>query len=272
MALKGVDLSAGIEIQENAFSYTGLMALIIPADTVLGYAAFSYCPYLQQVTLLPGLKALSKNCFMGAKSLDIITIPGSVKDIPSGAFAGCGLTQVNLEDGVTSIQSNSFPGCVYLHMIRIPRSVTYIAPGGTEDGSGPFAMSKMTVIYGYLNSAAHLAAYKYSIHFIDLESGEQNPLPTITITSTQDNTISYLGSITLESSQEGVIWSSDNAYVQLVPNGNKVTVYSLKNFTKTGTVTITATLGDITENYEIKIKPNFLQWLQIIFLFGWIWM
>ncbi len=272
MALKGVDLPAGIEIQESAFSYTGLMSLIIPADAELGYAAFSYCPYLQQVTLQPGLKALSTNCFMGAKSLNSIAIPGSVKVIPSGAFAGCGLTQVNLEDGVTSIQSNAFPGCAYLHMIRIPRSVTYIAPGGTEDGSGPFAMSKMTVIYGYLNSVAHLAAHKYSIHFIDLESGEQNPLPTIIITSTQDNTIGYLGNIMLEANLDGVIWSADNISVKLVPNGNKVTVYSVKNFAKTGTVTITATLGDITANYEIKIKPNFLQWLQIIFLFGWIWM
>ena len=76
----------------------------------------------------------------------------------------------------------------------------------------------------------------------------------------------------LEANLDGVIWSADTISVKLVPNGNKVTVYSVKNFAKSGTVTITATWGDITENYEIKIKPNFLQWLQIIFLFGWIWM
>ena len=78
----------------------------------------------------------------------------------------------------------------------------------------------------------------------------------------------YKGTIKLTADVAGVEWGGTNKYIKVHPDG---TVESLKSFIKTGTATVTATLGDKTAVYEVKVKPSVLQWLYIIVLFGWIW-
>lgn len=93
--------------------------------------------------------------------------------------------------------------------------------------------------------------------------------PTLT---TSDTTVKYRGTIQLQTSAIDapyVVWGGSNEYIKVHTDG---TVESLKNFTKTGKATITATVGGQTTYREIKVKPSFGQWLMIIFLFGWIWM
>jgi BspA type Leucine rich repeat region (6 copies) len=84
--------------------------------------------------------------FPGGLSISY-TIPGSVTNIGSGAFAGCAnLTSVTIPNSVTSIGSDYvdhyggmgvFQGCASLTSVTIPGSVTFIE-GGIYNSGGTF--------------------------------------------------------------------------------------------------------------------------------------
>ena len=88
----------------------------------------------------------------------------------------------------------------------------------------------------------------------------------------QQITLTYRKSKVIDLYQFGdgkdITWSGSNQYVTVDGNG-KIT--SLRNFTKTGTAIIRANNGNGYIEFEVKVMPNFWQWLLIIFLFGWIW-
>ena len=82
---------------------------------------------------------LSANAFSGNKAITSVTIPGSITQIPYGAFMKCSnLTTVVLEHGVkqfgyrpqgfgiVQIPGGAFQGCTNLESITIPDSVTLI--------------------------------------------------------------------------------------------------------------------------------------------------
>jgi len=70
---------------------------------------------------------------------------------------------------------------------------------------------------------------------------------------------------------DGLTWSSSNSkYISVDTNTGRIT--SQKSFIKTGTAIITAQNSEGKVEFNVKVKPNFVQWLMIIFLFGWIWM
>ena len=92
--------------------------------------------------------------------------------------------------------------------------------------------------------------------------------PAAPIITGTEKTVKYRGTITLRADQP-VVWGGSNKYVKVHQDG---TVESLKGFCKLGKATITATANGMTAAYEVKVRPTFLQWLKIIFLFGWIWM
>jgi len=108
------------------------------------------------------------------------------------------------------------------------------------------------------------------VQFIDVETGEQNPLPTLRITCNK-NPLNYRGEAKLTATLRDVEWSGGNKYVKLTPNGQTATIESLKNFVKTGSASIQATVGNQTVTYNVKVTPTFMDWLMIILLFGWIW-
>ena len=81
-------------------------------------------------------------------------------------------------------------------------------------------------------------------------------------------TIPYQGSATLRADMP-VTWSGGNEYISVNPATGEVR--ALKGYNKSATITATAANG-LSSACKVTIKPNFFQWLQIIFLFGWIWM
>jgi len=84
-------------------------------------------------------------------------------------------------------------------------------------------------------------------------------------------TIDYLGEKQLQATGADLSWSSSNTkYVTVDASTGKIT--SQKNFIKTGSVAIRATNSAGYVEFNVKVKPTFIQWIMIIFLFGWIWM
>jgi len=101
-------------------------------------------------------------------------------------------------------------------------------------------------------------------------NGTQVVAPTIV--GDKNITVDYRGEKQLGSlvTGNGLTWSSSNTkYVTVDVATGKIT--SAKSFIKTGSVTITAQNNAGKVELSVKVKPTFMQWLMIIFLFGWIW-
>ena len=65
-----------------------------------------------------------------ARGLMSVTVPGSVEEIDSNAFDGCGrLERVTLLDGIKTIEKGCFEDCHSLRQVDIPDSVTSIGRG-----------------------------------------------------------------------------------------------------------------------------------------------
>jgi len=68
----------------------------------------------------------------------------------------------------------------------------------------------------------------------------------------------------------GLVWNSSNTkYVMVDAGTGKIT--SPKGFIKTGSAIISAQNSAGSVEFRVTVKPTFVQWLIIIFLFGWIW-
>ena len=88
----------------------------------------------------------------------------------------------------------------------------------------------------------------------------------------RDVVLSYRGKKQLQDvvAGESLVWSSSNTkYVAVDAGTGKIT--SPKSFIKTGSAIITAQNSAGSVEFSVKVKPTFIQWLIIIFLFGWIW-
>ncbi len=73
------------------------------------------------------VKYIGYAAFSGCTGLTNITIPGSVHSINNAAFSGCtGLTSIMISNGVESIGPGAFASCTGLTSLNIPSSVTEI--------------------------------------------------------------------------------------------------------------------------------------------------
>jgi len=117
-------------IGNNAFNYTGLRSVNIPASvTSIGNGAFDGCTSLASVTFEQGsgLLSIGNNAFRTTR-LTSINIPASVTSIGNQAFASCSsLASVTFEQG-SGLQSIGNQAFAYtgLLSINIPASVTSI--------------------------------------------------------------------------------------------------------------------------------------------------
>ena len=149
------------QIEENAFAYSTLSQIYIPASvTELSSSAFYGCNELTSIevdpdnayydsrndcnaVILSRLNSLIIGCqntiipntvtriavaaFSECANLTSLVIPNSVTDIGSSAFAYCtGLTSVELPNAITRIGDAVFYGCTSLASIDIPNSVKSI--------------------------------------------------------------------------------------------------------------------------------------------------
>lgn len=128
-SLAGIIIPEGVrKIEECAFeSCTALKTAALP-DSLreIGYRAFFHCDALVSVTLPKKLRKIGNDAF-AYSGLEEITIPGSVKLIPTNAFFQCsGLREAVVERGVFTLEYGAFQGCGNLARVTLPNSVTEI--------------------------------------------------------------------------------------------------------------------------------------------------
>jgi len=77
---------------------------------------------------------IANGAFMSAHQLTSLHVPGTIVDIPAGAFAGCvGLSEVSLGEGVSIIDRSAFAACMSLRDVMLPASLNYIADDAFPD-------------------------------------------------------------------------------------------------------------------------------------------
>ena len=128
--------------------------VIMPGVKNIGYNAFLGCARLTNVTIPEGVTSISSNAFNGCRKLANVTIPGSVASIGGSAFSGCSkLTSVTIPQGVTSIGSSAFRYCSSLTSVTIPEGVTSI---GNSAFYGCSSLKSVTIPEG-VTSIGHAA-------------------------------------------------------------------------------------------------------------------
>lgn len=175
------------EIGDGAFrDCTALTEIVVPKSvTIIGKYVFRDCTNLEKITLSGNLSNIGSAAFFNCINLKEIVIPDGVKTIEAETFAGCtSLESVDLPDGLTSIGMDAFADCTSLTSIDIPESVEQIRFGAFRNtGLDKIVINNRnctldydeellpedTVIYGYLNSPAHMYAQIYNRTFIALE-------------------------------------------------------------------------------------------------------
>lgn len=71
---------------------------------------------------------IGQEAFLGNRTLEKISIPGTVKVIGHSAFKNCiSLLQVTLEEGVRTIKEDAFTGCLSMRQVRLPRTIRYLS-------------------------------------------------------------------------------------------------------------------------------------------------
>lgn len=73
------------------------------------------------------LTEMGEGAFQNNSALKSVSLPGSLKEVSSNSFGGCGLKTVKLGEGIEKIDSDAFSGCGSLSSISIPASATSIA-------------------------------------------------------------------------------------------------------------------------------------------------
>ena len=70
--------------------------------------------------------SIVENAFYLCENLITITLPESLTEIGSKAFAHCRFNSITIPEGVTSIEAGTFYSCRYLNSIKLPESLTKI--------------------------------------------------------------------------------------------------------------------------------------------------
>ena len=122
--LQTVSIPEGIvTIGKDAFSESGLTAVKLPSTVKeIKQGGFHMCYDMASLELNEGLETLGWDVFNNARALETVTIPGTIKTIPSNAFGYSGLKTVIVNPGVESIKQ-AFQNCKSLSSISLPETL-----------------------------------------------------------------------------------------------------------------------------------------------------
>ena len=133
---------------------------------------------------IPGtVSEIADRAFSGASGLTEVTVPDSVTAIGEGAFAGTGLTTLTF-GGLQTVGSGAFRSCLHLREVTFPEGleqigafaflscpsltkVTIPASATLDAEVSIFGNASNLILYGVINSSAHVYATKNHISFVD---------------------------------------------------------------------------------------------------------
>lgn len=128
--------------------------ITVPAEidgkpvTALAENAFYETP-VKWVSIPDSVRSMGDLCFSGCNDLETIHLPGTIEEIPYGAFESCyRLHELILPEGVKHLGAGALFGCMYLEEVHLPASLESIQPGN-------FTMSPWLWGYEVAPGSAH---------------------------------------------------------------------------------------------------------------------
>lgn len=143
-------------LEGNAFSYSEITKITIPANCEIGYQAFYYSTKLRTVTIEDGIEALGDYSFANCQSLIDIKLPNTLKNIPYCSFLRClSLYQIELPESLTEIGYMAFSESG-LVSINLPSSLQTIGENAF------YYCDKLYEIYNYSTFVLEKGSYDHS--------------------------------------------------------------------------------------------------------------
>ena len=102
--------------------------------------------------------------FAGCKSLIYLTLPSGLTQIGDGTFSGCrSLKSLTLPSGVTQIGDQAFQDCSSLYSLKLPSSVTQIGAFAFKDCSSLYSLTLPSGVTQIGQSVFHGCSSLYSL-------------------------------------------------------------------------------------------------------------
>ena len=205
-SLQTIELPNSMKEIDGSIFYecSNLVSLTLPSElTTIGVNSLADCPNLMSIKIdknnpyyySDGAILFNKDkskIVLAKKTLDAYSVPSSVTQIQSYAFAGCNsLIYLTLPSGLTQIEDGTFYGCSSLKSLTLPSGVTQIGAYAFQDCSSLYSLKLPSGVTQIGNSA-----------FADCSSLQSIELPS-SLTQIGDNAFnncSSLSSLTLPSS------------------------------------------------------------------------
>ena len=126
-SLIAIEIPTG-EIGNSCFMGCGnLKEVALDKVTRLGEASFMGCSALVDVRLSKGIKIIEPMTFQDCASLNSIVLTEGVEYIAENAFQGTGLTKVTIPSSVKEIKSQAFANCIFLKTVTICNKNTVVS-------------------------------------------------------------------------------------------------------------------------------------------------
>ena len=140
-SLYNISLPEGLtDIGNNAFAYCSNMLQIDIPNSVksIGYSAFENCSSLKSIFIPDSFNSyIGDYTFTGCHKLSDVHIGNSVTTIGSKAFYDCNIANVTIPDSVTDIYSQAFANCLNLSSVRIGSGIKRISENAFENTFNP---------------------------------------------------------------------------------------------------------------------------------------
>ena len=99
------------------------------------YGLLSGAFTVESVTLPSGLTEIPSSMLGGCSAITSFEIPSSITEIGNGAFSGAGIRSITIPSTVKTLGALAFSGCPSLTSVNIEPGITRIEPGTFQDCS-----------------------------------------------------------------------------------------------------------------------------------------
>ena len=169
--LKHIDIpSSVINIEFNAFSYSGLTEITIPDSvTKIGQGAFLNCEDLVKIVVPNSINEIGTGAFSGCLKLTEINIPEQITSIPDRMLLGSGIEEIIIPEQIINIGEDVFKNCTKLEKITslattAPTIMDDTFPGIKSNGTLIVPEGCTNAYSSWMNTSSHyLGYYKWTI-------------------------------------------------------------------------------------------------------------
>ena len=138
----------GVSSTSGVFSDLAQLKSITIPEFITDVGSFQNCSSLESITLPSGVKNLPDRCFQGCCSLISLNLPSGITTIPDYCFQNCtSLSSIDLPSGIKTIGSAAFDRCSSISSFDFPAALTNIGYYAFSECTSLISVSLATVVF-----------------------------------------------------------------------------------------------------------------------------